>query len=157
MGFGVNQILRIHPREGNAEALPIREDAQPHQKVSSACELHAAAVAIVENQPLLSPTKGLTVQCWVKTDQPGQSDRWIANPRVERAGEKVRPADAAFQERLSAAPGVGDSRPAASRLCSLPAQSLRDSLWVHGVTTCYLRKLVGPKVHSFFQRRAQPW
>lgn len=35
--------------------------------------------AIVEPQPLLSPTNGLTVQCWVKTDQPGQSDRWIVN------------------------------------------------------------------------------
>jgi hypothetical protein len=34
---------------------------------------------VIEGNPLLSPTKGLTVECWVKTDVAGQNNTWIAN------------------------------------------------------------------------------
>jgi hypothetical protein len=34
---------------------------------------------IVENRPALSVTSGMTIECWVKTDTPGQVNNWIAN------------------------------------------------------------------------------
>jgi Concanavalin A-like lectin/glucanases superfamily/Glycosyltransferase WbsX len=34
---------------------------------------------VVPTNPLLSPTQGLTVECWVKTDLAGQDNRWLVN------------------------------------------------------------------------------
>ncbi len=34
---------------------------------------------LVDNHPSLSPTSGLTVECWVKTDTPRQDNGWIVN------------------------------------------------------------------------------
>lgn len=34
---------------------------------------------VVENNRLLSPAAALTIECWVKTDTPGQDNKWIVN------------------------------------------------------------------------------
>ena len=39
----------------------------------------------VPNDPMLSPLDGLTLQCWVKTEQAGQHDKWIIN-RISSGG-----------------------------------------------------------------------
>ncbi len=40
----------------------------------------------VATNPLLNPTTGLTVECWVKTDLAGQDNKWIVN-RVYNSGD----------------------------------------------------------------------
>jgi len=35
--------------------------------------------AVVANSPLLSPAAALTLECWVKTDVAGQTDKWFLN------------------------------------------------------------------------------
>jgi len=35
--------------------------------------------ALVDTHPSLSPTAGLTIECWVKTDTAGQGNAWIVN------------------------------------------------------------------------------
>ncbi|NLC56988.1 MAG: hypothetical protein GX774_09145 [Armatimonadetes bacterium] len=44
----------------------------------SALECRGGCV-VVPNHPRLSPTAGLTIECWVKSDQPGQENTWIVN------------------------------------------------------------------------------
>lgn len=34
---------------------------------------------VVESNPRLSPTAGLTIECWVKTDRAGQDNKWLVN------------------------------------------------------------------------------
>jgi len=34
---------------------------------------------VVGSSPLLSPTTALTIECWVKTDEAGQTDKWFLN------------------------------------------------------------------------------
>jgi hypothetical protein len=34
---------------------------------------------VVPQDPLLSPTTGLTIECWVKTDEAGQDNKWLVN------------------------------------------------------------------------------
>lgn len=41
---------------------------------------------VVPSQPALSPTNALSILCWVKTDEPGQDNKWLVN-RVKGGGE----------------------------------------------------------------------
>ncbi|MFM8415482.1 MAG: LamG-like jellyroll fold domain-containing protein, partial [Planctomycetota bacterium] len=42
-------------------------------------------VVVVPDAPLLSVPEAITIDCWVKTDVPGQHDRWLVN-RVQGGG-----------------------------------------------------------------------
>lgn len=45
----------------------------------------AGGVVVVPDDPRLSVAGALTIDCWVKTDVPGQNDRWIVN-RIQGGG-----------------------------------------------------------------------
>ena len=77
---------------------PVAFDASGHRLGGELIDMQRAAgivgsavvcqggVVLVPDDPQLSATEGLTVDCWVRTDVAGQHNRWIVN-RVRGGGE----------------------------------------------------------------------
>jgi hypothetical protein len=64
----------------------ILRDAPPRAQGVDGKTLVCRGGAIeVPNDPMLSPLDGLTLECWVKTEQAGQHDKWFIN-RIQSGG-----------------------------------------------------------------------
>ncbi|MHB8971208.1 MAG: LamG-like jellyroll fold domain-containing protein [Pirellulaceae bacterium] len=70
---------------GNGLGAILRDSTRTPGRVGSAL-VCAGGGAFVPGQAGLNTTRGFTVECWVKTDLAGQSDKWIVN-RMYNSGE----------------------------------------------------------------------